>query len=678
MEKAMTGPRDLLLENNPFFVSAVANPWDQFPDIESINSDTYQAIMHLIGKVHQKPENAVAALVLGEAGSGKTHLLGRILRSSKNYEAPFVFVYIKPILNPDSPMRHLLRGIVTDLSKEYFENRNFSAFDLFIVQMLIEYLSSNNGKSDETLNMIREDPYHFLTNNNLSKIDRETIIRTIDFVEVQTGIPKKHLKIIFQLATNENRRVAISWLRGDILDDDECTALSVPSRENKTEVALEEEAHNIIISLGKLVRYCNHVMLVCFDQLENLETDAQIHSFGTMVETLINRTDAILPITFIRADKWNGRFNRDKPNLDIALIERLEHNKFILSGCSPLQADELIRQRIQFYFKDQWEGPYNWLKNEVNGKIHEGYSPRQVITLANIAINGQRDGGLEPYPCDILSKQFQNECDLVAAKLDNWPADTDQLLFSLENFLRHQPYAHDIKKTPRDKINLRGTITNREKNYNYAFIINTIEHHKSIGACLQRGIDFMQNPGTEKCVFITDPRCVITKNSWRTTNSKFELFKKKGGRILHLEKKEAIRWYAFTSLLLKITEGDISYPDNRGSTRRFTNDELSSFIRTESKFGISLILFPPIDPVLPMQPLPVLPPNDAALLDDITAHLMKSPMRLLSINNLLDRLNAAGYTLIKEELLEFCGSNDETFQIFVQKVGSMIMLREAS
>ena len=205
---------------------------------------------------------------------------------------------------------------------------------------------------------------------------------------------------------------------------------------------------------------------------------------------------------------------------------------------------------------------------------------------------------------------------------------------------------------------------------------------------MQRGTEFIERSGGNRCVYITDPRCIVSKNTWSSTNEKIEMFKQKGGKIHHIDKNEVNRWYALHSFLFQTTEGDITYMDESGVNRRFTDDEMSSFIGTPLRFGPPLIKFSPSEPIIsipPIQPPPVVPlvsssrpRNDAALLDDITSHLMKSPMRLLSINNLLDRLNAAGYTLIKEELLEFCGSNDETFQIFVQKVGSMIMLREAS
>ena len=195
----MTSPNDLLRVKNPFFTGSVTDPWERCADIESINYETFQGIMHLIRKVYQEPKATHAALVFGESGLGKTHLLGRIRRSSNHDETPYVFVYIWPMVDPDTPMRHLLQSIVTDLAKDSCDISNFSTFDWLITRMLEEYITSEYGESDETLIKIRDDPSQFFTNDPSNKIDPETIRGTIDFIGVHWGIPRYLLKILFQL-----------------------------------------------------------------------------------------------------------------------------------------------------------------------------------------------------------------------------------------------------------------------------------------------------------------------------------------------------------------------------------------------------------------------------------------------------------------------------------------------
>ena len=56
-----------------------------------------------------------AGLILAEVGSGKTHLLGRILTQSKQMHSPCAFAYIQPLEDPEQTYRYLLREVMVNL-----------------------------------------------------------------------------------------------------------------------------------------------------------------------------------------------------------------------------------------------------------------------------------------------------------------------------------------------------------------------------------------------------------------------------------------------------------------------------------------------------------------------------------------------------------------------------------
>ncbi len=108
---------ELLKKSNPFSSASSGDPWDsKYPHVESINRKTLKGIYNLIRQKNENPEiSNFAAMVLGEVGSGKSHLITRILNFCNNFTSPFSFAYIQPIEDPSQTYRYLLREIIVCL-----------------------------------------------------------------------------------------------------------------------------------------------------------------------------------------------------------------------------------------------------------------------------------------------------------------------------------------------------------------------------------------------------------------------------------------------------------------------------------------------------------------------------------------------------------------------------------
>lgn len=108
---------DLFRRHNPFTSSSVGDPWEAtYPDVPSINEHAFHGLWQLIEQKTKSPTLNCAGLVLGEVGSGKTHLLGRILTQSKQTRSPCAFAYIQPLEDPEQTYRYLLREVMINLS----------------------------------------------------------------------------------------------------------------------------------------------------------------------------------------------------------------------------------------------------------------------------------------------------------------------------------------------------------------------------------------------------------------------------------------------------------------------------------------------------------------------------------------------------------------------------------
>ena len=101
-----------LRENNPFSSPASPLPWvNKNPDLQNLNRQTSDRIEQLIRKKCLEPSVPLAGLILGEAGSGKTHMLTRILRRMRSNAQPAVFAAIRTFRDAESVTQHILSEI---------------------------------------------------------------------------------------------------------------------------------------------------------------------------------------------------------------------------------------------------------------------------------------------------------------------------------------------------------------------------------------------------------------------------------------------------------------------------------------------------------------------------------------------------------------------------------------
>ncbi|MDD1730132.1 MAG: hypothetical protein LUQ50_13815, partial [Methanospirillum sp.] len=174
-----------------------------------------------------------------------------------------------------------------------------------------------------------------------------------------------------------------------------------------------------------------------------------------------------------------------------------------------------------------------------------------------------------------------------------------------------------------------------------------------------------------------DPRCLITRPSWKSTNKKKEDFEQAGGRILQLNMEEIARWYALTTLIFKIPEGAIQVKDTGGYIRPISEDELYRFIGSEQDFGYPLI--PPdyvSDEYKPEEERKKEKSIDEELIiTRIRMILCRSIMRILNTSVIRDNLVQEGYDIPHARILEICGRHDDLFIIYPNDKGSQISLR---
>ncbi|MDR1957956.1 MAG: hypothetical protein LBQ54_02755 [Planctomycetaceae bacterium] len=666
-----------LLQKNPFTSSCASDPWSEsHPHVESINKSVLECILSLIQEKTDSPKKPLSAMVLGNAGMGKTHFLRRILDGVKRENIRCSFVFVETILNPKTPFRRLLNEIILNLDKKIDSKEDDTQLDHLLADIKREYITESLEKSPVLMEQvpanrtlyeeIQNDPLHTL-NVRLSK---EALRRIIPWLQKKIPQDKTFLKVLFQYDETKLRTTARDWLRGEPLAPEDCRELNVPDRPFDNDPALEEESRRILMTLGELFTHYQRSMVVCFDQLDALREQNLILAYGDMIHLLVNDTAAILPVSLIQLAYWQNMF---VPVLQQTVQDRLLMNKFLLSDCSLEQASQLIESRIQL-FHDDPKPLTQWMLEQLQGRLTAGISPRRVIQIANETLLEKSGVRQSASPQITESESFQELYQLEAERISSeWSSrlpDTEQLREALAVFLCQQPF-REVKITGEEArffspyLIPHGLWKNTDgSEVPCAFLVKAENHHLAVGAALDRGVAFLEkNPSQKKrCFFISDERSKPFRESWVKTNQQRQKFERLGGVVILLDKPEVIRWLALLSLRNMTREGNVQIDGRTATDRDFDMFLKNDFSPPLIDLRTEPVSTPKTKTVSPEEPpSEKLPKNLAAVIEEI---LDTFPMHSVTVPHLQEQLNGRGIALDRETLLQFLGDNKHRFMMF--------------
>lgn len=229
------------------------NFWGEQQDsdnsVEEIHQEVVTEVEGLLESVHQDNRSR-SALILGDSGSGKSYLLGRLKRTL-NKKA--FFAYIGPWADSDYIWRHVLRSTVDSLI-QIPEGREES--------QLILWLKSLSAFTRRGLKqrLFNDSIWKFMQS------DRRKFINHLKTTYSQAGLynPEFFFGVLHDLTDPELYPIACEWLRGDDLSEESMQILKV-----KNCIDTEEAAKNILANFGRISIQTQPIVL-CFDNLDNI------------------------------------------------------------------------------------------------------------------------------------------------------------------------------------------------------------------------------------------------------------------------------------------------------------------------------------------------------------------------------------------------------------------------
>ena len=647
-----------LRENNPFSSTSSPLPWNNMnPDLQNLNRETSDEIEQLIRQKRLKPDVPLGGLILGEAGSGKTHMLTRILRKLRSNAQLAVFVAVRAFTDPGSVTQHLLSEIFNSLKLIHSNSR--SQFDMIMSEFM-------NAYREHRIN----DGFESIENLDLRSYIRKDIPR----------LDRNFLKclLLYMSANHEGTKADIlDWLCGKLSDDDSLNlGLTSRNTEMMTNAKLEQEAENILISLGLVLGYAKVPMIICFDQLDGIRDKEEprklISAWGNVVSLFMNDLSGILPLCFMRAQTWNDVF---LPVLDEAVVQRIKSNTMIMRECSVKQAEQLIHDRITASFSEDSEEIYNWIISRLS--ITKGISPRDVIEIANRVITSSGTNIDEPKEITkIITEAFYDEYKKIQAVPLAWPPNAEQLTLALEVWLSSLE-GFSVDKAKGKYIKLQGIHGDKK----FAFIIVIPKSHVTATNALKEGLKFLDEYPGSFCFYVLEEKS--HKKTWKKFAEKLAEFENAGGFTARLTEDSRINWYALTALINRVDNGDVNIYSS-ASSRTATRKDILDFVRTLTLIDSQALRFSPasITYAHPSKPDSKSKPETKIYFDDklfsatLSSVITASPMKILAVDKAAELLSQRGINAGRNEVISFVRNHPESFRTFTSKNHDILITLE--
>jgi hypothetical protein len=243
-------------EVNPFdrINSKPTNFWEEKQDpaltVNSIHQEAIDEIEELLNLV-ATDHRSRTLLLLGDSGSGKSHLLGRLKRTL-NSQAFFAYIFCD-WAESDHIWRHILRYTVDSLM-QVPEGQQESQLMLWLKSL------SAFTKRNLKQRILNDNFWEILQSG------RQKFIKHLKETYKTARIynPDIFFGILHDLTNPELYDLACEWLRGDDLSEESMQALKV-----KQCIDTEDAAKNILANFGRISTETQPIVM-CFDNLDSM------------------------------------------------------------------------------------------------------------------------------------------------------------------------------------------------------------------------------------------------------------------------------------------------------------------------------------------------------------------------------------------------------------------------
>lgn len=359
-----------------------AHAWSETLDVPSLNARVSTRIRSSIDTLRKTEAKALntpkstALLLLGPAGSGKTHLFTR-LRHQVGCRA--IFVHTRPEIGVEPTARHVLAAVIDSL-RHGVSGRDERQIDVVVGTMLAR---SSEAPSHFPLAALEEG------RRQTPEMQRETIEKAVAWAEDQSpevwpGYLSHLLRLPF--ADDLEQRALWRWLSGR-----EPSQVLLDRLAERTGLR-DDDVLPALRTLGVIASFGAPLVLV-FDQLENLADDegktARISQYARLVSELRDTVPGLVIVQMALDAVWVSRIHPVlQPSMRDRLMEHVEH----LDAPTPEERVELVRCWLNGLPPDQRTHPFPhpFTQAQIDTwKNDKGMTPRMLMQTCGEAYRSQ-------------------------------------------------------------------------------------------------------------------------------------------------------------------------------------------------------------------------------------------------------------------------------------------------
>jgi hypothetical protein len=265
-------------------------------DVETIHADVSRVLLDDLQRVKHAANTRVRFLV-GPPGIGKSHLFSRLRRQTGD-EAAFAFAS-NPPTRADATPYWVLDRVVSGLQHKRMIDgalKPYSQLDALIYRCLMQNSALRGATEEATHELIAK----------WEQAERNRQLRSLREDVFGPDTDDRLIGALFNVLRPECRRLALAWLAGKPLTEEDLHAIGLATTLTETEV------RSLLVLFGRLGRLAGLPLVLVLDQLDLMVEAAQIDAFQDLLFELIDKSRNWYVVTALlrpRYEAWFSRFN---------------------------------------------------------------------------------------------------------------------------------------------------------------------------------------------------------------------------------------------------------------------------------------------------------------------------------------------------------------------------------
>ncbi len=337
---------------NPFGTTRVDNPFQDHVDLPSIYDNEFKILESIIDDIkYDKNRQSKGAVVIGEPGSGKTHLIMRLAKKRLQFNR---LLFVRCPNNSESVLYHIYARILESFIHQV-PNTGFRQIEHLLAHSFVKLISHNQFM---TLTQKDKDILSSVKNNYLGlyeKLGAEGTGKKLAYWEHiekrtnewwlnQYGIADYSPKIIkgiikFCSYKDPNKKQLVArWLAADELIEEKLKLIGLDNwNEEMSREAFSLEAISVFSKLSLL----DEPLIIVFDQLESLGLEYQTKLLFKFVEA-VKEIFTHVPNSLIILNLFPDRWQQFQTLFDGSVVDRVSQYKVYLEPPSKQEIKEIL------------------------------------------------------------------------------------------------------------------------------------------------------------------------------------------------------------------------------------------------------------------------------------------------------------------------------------------------